>query len=115
LLYRNKNLDGETNLKVRHALRRGQEINHVRDYERSEFVIESEPLQANLYQYSGAARWTQYNDKIPGEMGESMMEPISINNMLLRGCNLRNTDWVLGVVVFHRFRRQTYNERWSYA
>jgi phospholipid-translocating ATPase len=29
-----------------------------------------------------------------------MAEPISINNLLLRGCNLRNTDWVLGVVVF---------------
>jgi len=29
-----------------------------------------------------------------------MAEPISINNLLLRGCQLRNTEWVLGVVVF---------------
>ncbi|TVY41778.1 Phospholipid-transporting ATPase [Lachnellula subtilissima] len=98
-----KNLDGETNLKVRHALRSGQKIKHAHDCERTEFVIESEPPQANLYQYSAAARWTQYDDKIPDSLGRSMIEPISINNMLLRGCNLRNTDWVLGVVIFTGF------------
>ncbi|HMD13748.1 MAG TPA: hypothetical protein VKI62_03915, partial [Bacteroidota bacterium] len=27
-------------------------------------------------------------------------EPVSIENLLLRGCNLKNTDWVIGVVVF---------------
>lgn len=98
-----KNLDGETNLKVRHALRSGRTIKHARDCERTEFVIESEPPQANLYQYSAAARWTQYNDKIPDATGEPMVEPISINNLLLRGCNLRNTEWVLGVVIFTGF------------
>lgn len=95
-----KNLDGETNLKVRHALRSGQKIKHAYDCERTEFIIESEPPQPNLYQYSAAARWTQYDDKIPGSIGKPMIEPISINNLLLRGCNLRNTEWVLGVVVF---------------
>ena len=29
-----------------------------------------------------------------------MAEPIGINNLLLRGCSLKNTEWVLGVVVF---------------
>ncbi|KAF4635784.1 hypothetical protein G7Y89_g2303 [Cudoniella acicularis] len=92
-----KNLDGETNLKVRHALRSGRKIKHARDCERTEFTIQSEPPQANLYQYSAVARWTQHSS------GEEMAEPISINNLLLRGCNLRNTDWVLGVVVFTGF------------
>ncbi|OAF58242.2 hypothetical protein VC83_06489 [Pseudogymnoascus destructans] len=98
-----KNLDGETNLKVRHALQSGKQIRHARDCERTEFVIESEPPHANLYQYSAAARWTQYNEKNPDSAGEHMVEPIGINNMLLRGCNLRNTEWVLAVVVFTGF------------
>lgn len=98
-----KNLDGETNLKVRHALRSGSKIKHARDCERTEFAIESEAPQANLYQYSAAARWTQYNPRSPNGEGQAMAEPISINNLLLRGCNLRNTDWVLAVVVFTGF------------
>jgi phospholipid-translocating ATPase len=98
-----KNLDGETNLKVRHALRSGRKIKHARDCEKTEFVIESEPPQPNLYQYSAVARWNQRNPKLPDSESEPMAEPISINNLLLRGCNLRNTDWVLGVVVFTGF------------
>ncbi|KAI9056142.1 hypothetical protein LZ554_001070 [Drepanopeziza brunnea f. sp. 'monogermtubi'] len=98
-----KNLDGETNLKVRHALRSGRTIKHARDCEKTEFVIDSEPPQANLYQYSAVTRWTQRDSKDPGSPGEEMAEPVSINNMLLRGCNLRNTEWVLGVVIFTGF------------
>ncbi|RFU32527.1 hypothetical protein B7463_g3841, partial [Scytalidium lignicola] len=95
-----KNLDGETNLKVRHALRCGRSIKHARDCERSVFTIESEPPQPNLYQYSAVAKWTQENPKDPDGNGTEMAEPISINNLLLRGCNLRNTDWILGIVIF---------------
>lgn len=98
-----KNLDGETNLKVRHALRSSRKIKHARDCEQTEFIIESEPPQANLYQYSGAARWNQYDPRNPHEKGQEMAEPITINNLLLRGCNLRNTEWVLAVVVFTGF------------
>ncbi|RKF60373.1 Phospholipid-transporting ATPase DNF1 [Erysiphe neolycopersici] len=97
-----KNLDGETNLKIRHALRSGRTIKHARDCEKAEFRIESEPPQANLYQYSGAAHWTQQSSASDDEPVQ-MSEAININNILLRGCNLRNTDWVLGVVVFTGF------------
>lgn len=86
-----KNLDGETNLKPRHALRCGRKIKHATDCEQAEFVIESEGPRPNLYQYSGAVRW---DGQKPGS------EPITIDNVLLRGCNLRNTAWVLGVVIF---------------
>lgn len=98
-----KNLDGETNLKLRHALRCGQKLKHARDCERAKFVIESEGPQPNLYQYSGVARWTQHNPRDPHGDGEEKVEPISINNMLLRGCNLRNTEWALAIVVFTGF------------
>lgn len=95
-----KNLDGETNLKVRSALRCGRTLKHARDCERSQFIIESEPPQPNLYKYNGAIKWRQ---RVPWDVKpepREMSEPISIDNMLLRGCNLRNTDWALGVVVF---------------
>lgn len=95
-----KNLDGETNLKVRQALHSGRKIKHAKDCERTSFVVESEPPHPNLYQYSGVARWSQKDMRKPGEHGTQMAEPISINNLLLRGCSLRNTEWVLGVVLF---------------
>lgn len=95
-----KNLDGETNLKVRQALHSGHEVRHAKDCERTEFIIESEEQHANLYQYSALAKWTQRDPQKPGEQGTAMAEPITINNLLLRGCSLRNTEWILGVVVF---------------
>ena len=95
-----KNLDGETNLKVRQALHSGRSIRHARDCEQTEFEVETEPPHGNLYQFSGAARWAQKDSTNPGEPGTQMVEPISINNLLLRGCSLRNTQWILGVVVF---------------
>lgn len=91
-----KNLDGETNLKVRRALKCGRNLKHARDCERAKFSIECEQPQPNLYKFNGAINWKQ-------KIGESMLdmsEPISIDNVLLRGCNLRNTDWALGVVVY---------------
>lgn len=95
-----KNLDGETNLKVRNALRCGQKVRRARDCERTDFMIESEPPHANLYSYSGAVRWNQHDPKNPDAAPVGMAEPISINNLLLRGCTVRNTEWVMGVVVF---------------
>lgn len=95
-----KNLDGETNLKVRQALHCGRQVKHARDCEKAEFIIESEPPHPNLYSYNGAIRWEQRNEKNPEAPRQEMVEPITINNMLLRGCSLQNTEWVLGVVVF---------------
>ena len=95
-----KNLDGETNLKVRQALHSGRKMKHAKDCERAEFVLESGAPDPNLYSYSGVARWSQKNAASPGEPGKEMAEPVTINNLLLRGCSLRNTEWVLGVVAF---------------
>lgn len=95
-----KNLDGETNLKVRQALHCGRKMKHAKDCEKASFVIESEASNSNLYQYSGLARWTQRDPRKSEGPGTEMAEPISINNLLLRGCSLRNTEWVLGVVVY---------------
>ncbi|EPE08133.1 phospholipid-transporting atpase 1 [Ophiostoma piceae UAMH 11346] len=95
-----KNLDGETNLKFRQSLRCGRGLKHARDCERAQFVVDSEPPQANLYKYNGALKWTQSFENDPTGAPRDMSEPITIDNMLLRGCNLRNTEWALGIVLF---------------
>ncbi|EAU32628.1 hypothetical protein ATEG_07244 [Aspergillus terreus NIH2624] len=95
-----KNLDGETNLKVRQALHCGSQVRHARDCEKAEFVIDSEAPHPNLYAYNGALRWDQRDPDFPEAPRKEMVEPISINNVLLRGCSLRNTEWALGVVLF---------------
>ncbi|AEO65121.1 uncharacterized protein THITE_2153879 [Thermothielavioides terrestris NRRL 8126] len=95
-----KNLDGETNLKVRSALRCGRTLRHARDCERAQFMIESEAPQPNLYKYNGAIKWRQTVPWDPKAEPIEKSEPIGIDNLLLRGCNLRNTEWALGVVVF---------------
>ena len=94
-----KNLDGETNLKVRHALRCGSKIKSSFDCEAASFYIESESPTANLYSYSAVARWESRNPDSPKEDG-SFAEPISIDSLLLRGCSLKNTKWVIGVAVY---------------
>jgi phospholipid-translocating ATPase len=93
-------LDGETNLKVRQALHTGRKVRRARDCERTNFRLESEPPHANLYSYSGAVRWMQKDETSPGSPPKEMAEPVGINNMLLRGCTLRNTDWIVGIVAF---------------
>lgn len=95
-----KNLDGETNLKVRSALHAGRKIKHARDCEKAEFVIDSEGPHPNLYQYSAVARWMQKTSEATDQEPTEMVEPIGIGNLLLRGSSLKNTEWVLGVVVF---------------
>ncbi|KAL9051738.1 MAG: hypothetical protein Q9162_005840 [Coniocarpon cinnabarinum] len=95
-----KELDGETNLKVRQSLRCGRKMKRARDCEKAEFTIQSEGPQANLYSYNGVIKWNQTNKRDPDKPTKRMAEPLSINNLLLRGCSLRNTEWVLGVVIF---------------
>ena len=95
-----KNLDGETNLKVRTALHSGRRVKRPRDCEATEFTLETEPPHANLYAYSGVVRWNQRDVKHPDAEPKEMAEPVGINNLLLRGCTIRNTEWVLGFVAF---------------
>lgn len=89
-----KNLDGETNLKVRQSLKCSYRIRNSRDVTRTKFWLDSEGPHANLYSYQGNLKWIDSSD------GEMKNEPVTINNTLLRGCTLRNTKWAMGLVVF---------------
>ncbi|KAI0643994.1 phospholipid-translocating P-type ATPase [Trametes meyenii] len=89
-----KNLDGETNLKPRKSVKATSSITSEEDVERVSFVLDSEPPHANLYLYNGILR---YKD---AASGQDKQESVTINELLLRGCTLRNTTWVIGLVVF---------------
>lgn len=101
-----KNLDGETNLKVRNALHCTRDVRHARHCERAEFTIESEGPHSNLYSYSAAIRWQQHNAKDPEASTYEMVEPISINNMPCVGanCEIPNGCLVLSSLLAKRLR-----------
>ena len=111
-----KNLDGETNLKVRKSLKCTSNIQSEEDIEHSRFLIDSEPPHANLYAYNGLLKYTVKGETSPYEYAKeappdssaaaaqdaqsTKVEPVTINELLLRGCSLRNTDWIIGMVLF---------------
>jgi phospholipid-translocating ATPase len=89
-----KNLDGETNLKVRKAVHATSSLSSEEDIEKSSFILDSEPPHQNLYVYNGVLRYTDVSTDEPRKEG------VTINELLLRGCTVRNTAWIIGLVVF---------------
>ena len=91
-----KNLDGETNLKSRHNV---ASLGHLRSAEAcvrsSPYRIDADKPETNMYRLN--ARITQLDEK-----GEDLGRPeaISLDTVLLRGTVLRNTEWVIGIVLF---------------
>uniref|UniRef100_A0AC35FWC6 Phospholipid-transporting ATPase n=1 Tax=Panagrolaimus sp. PS1159 TaxID=55785 RepID=A0AC35FWC6_9BILA len=82
-------LDGETNLKTRSALPETVPLGDiVRDISNFDGQIQCEAPNNRLDRFEGKITYkgTPY--------------PISNENLLLRGCRLRNTRWCYGVVVF---------------
>lgn len=73
-------------------------------------MIDSEPPHANLYSYNGVLKFMTKEDA-PGRehpvvehaeraRAQEKKEAITINELLLRGCAIRNTTWVIGLVVY---------------
>ncbi|KAG8762538.1 hypothetical protein FRC15_008453, partial [Serendipita sp. 397] len=90
-----KNLDGETNLKSRKSV---GSLGHLRSADacaKHAFRIDADRPETNMYRLN--AKITALNEK--GE-DEGKAEPIDLNTVLLRGTVLRNTDWVIGIVLF---------------
>ncbi|KAK4598306.1 hypothetical protein RGQ29_015681 [Quercus rubra] len=82
------NLDGETNLKIRKALERTWDF--LTPEKASEFKGEVQCEQPNnsLYTFTGNLLF------------QKQTLPLSPNQILLRGCSLRNTEYIVGAVVF---------------
>ncbi|KAJ1652243.1 hypothetical protein IWQ61_007376 [Dispira simplex] len=122
------NLDGETNLKVRNCVQDTARIQTAKDCARLQAFIKSDPPSSNLS--SHFATMTVFENSLPDATRRSAREasvvdadpatgipyhceyrghpedgprkilPITIKNMLLRGCVVRNTDFVIGIALF---------------
>ncbi|XP_070043324.1 phospholipid-transporting ATPase 3-like isoform X4 [Nicotiana tomentosiformis] len=82
------NLDGETNLKIRKALEKTWD--YVTPDKVSEFKGEVQCEQPNnsLYTFAGNL------------IIQKQTLPLGPNQLLLRGCSLRNTEYIVGAVIF---------------
>ncbi|XP_032170600.1 E3 ubiquitin-protein ligase RNF6 isoform X2 [Mustela erminea] len=86
------NLDGETNLKIRQALSETAEMQTEKQLSSLSGKIECEGPNRHFNTFVG----TLYlNDKSP--------VPIGPDQVLLRGTQLKNTQWILGIVVYTGF------------
>ncbi|KAJ3214767.1 hypothetical protein HDU67_001212 [Dinochytrium kinnereticum] len=126
-----KNLDGETNLKIRKGLSETSFLDpkSMKDFDKLQFRIESEPPNSNLFSFKSTAIFTPSTISFVAEkLGHDSMSPclqsmssvwesevntihledsnqllsvpLSMSGYLLRGCVLRNTDWLIGLVIF---------------
>lgn len=85
-----KNLDGETNLKAKNVCEDlKSELNNDKDaLKQAGCILNAEGPNQYLSTFKGSIIHNE--TKIP----------LSAHNFLLRGCILRNTDYILGVVVY---------------
>ncbi|KAK7455125.1 hypothetical protein VKT23_010996 [Stygiomarasmius scandens] len=90
-----KNLDGETNLKSRTAVSVLTHLRSAADCAKKEnaFSVDLDRPDNNMFKLNATI--------VPQGHGEKKDHvPADIGNMLLRGTVLRNTGWVIGVVLF---------------
>ncbi|CAA3011842.1 phospholipid-transporting ATPase 1-like, partial [Olea europaea subsp. europaea] len=80
------NLDGESNLKTRYARQETNKL--VLDGTIISGVITCEQPNRNIYEFTA-------NLEIKGQR-----YPLNQSNIILRGCQLKNTEWAIGVVVY---------------
>ncbi|GAB2272075.1 hypothetical protein Dimus_006894 [Dionaea muscipula] len=80
------NLDGESNLKTRYA--RQETASVVADGGSVSGLVRCEQPNRNIYEFTANMEFRGYK------------LPLSQSNIILRGCQLKNTEWVIGVVVY---------------
>ncbi|ORX90627.1 phospholipid-translocating P-type ATPase [Basidiobolus meristosporus CBS 931.73] len=98
-----KELDGETNLKTRIGLDETAHIKTAQDCVNLQCFIESDLPSSNLFTYQATMHIFNQaptnQDDDDAAKGPSLV-PININNTLLRGHVLRNTEYVIGMIIF---------------
>uniref|UniRef100_A0A8C3AV43 Phospholipid-transporting ATPase n=1 Tax=Cyclopterus lumpus TaxID=8103 RepID=A0A8C3AV43_CYCLU len=83
------NLDGETNLKIRQGLSVTAAFQTLEDLVALSGCLECEEPNRHLYDFTGTLRLENQNPV-----------PLGPDQVLLRGAQLRNTQWVVGIVVY---------------
>uniref|UniRef100_A0A665W7K0 Phospholipid-transporting ATPase n=1 Tax=Echeneis naucrates TaxID=173247 RepID=A0A665W7K0_ECHNA len=82
-------LDGETNLKFKMGLRvTDEKLQDERKLAQFDALIECEEPNNRLDKFTGTMHW------------ENKRYPLDLDNMLLRGCKIRNTEECRGLVIF---------------
>ncbi|XP_021314521.1 phospholipid-transporting ATPase 1 isoform X2 [Sorghum bicolor] len=79
------NLDGESNLKTRYAR---QETTSMIYDDAYSGLIKCEQPNRNIYEFTATMELN------------SQRVPLGQSNIVLRGCQLKNTEWIIGVVVY---------------
>jgi phospholipid-transporting ATPase len=82
------NLDGETHLKIRQALPETKDLKTESQLSQFKGTVKSELPNNSLYTFDAAMiiNGNQY--------------PLTPDQLLLRGSQLRNTDWIVGLACF---------------
>ncbi|KAI4365548.1 hypothetical protein MLD38_021525 [Melastoma candidum] len=80
------NLDGESNLKTRYA--RQETASHYFECHAVFGVITCEQPNRNIYEFTANMEFN------------GVKFPLSQSNIVLRGCQLKNTEWIIGAVVY---------------
>lgn len=86
-------LDGETNLKSRRAVGGLSHLRTAHACSTTGFELECDIPEVDLYKLNAAV-------VLPGTNGDKERYPIDAETTLLRGCVLRNTSWVIGIVMY---------------
>ena len=102
------NLDGETNLKIRKPidLKDGNENVTIENLLDLDLTLRAEPPNSNLHTFKGTVTLRNHvYDTLNNASGVSMDKPyieipVTMNEMLLRGCTLKNSNHIVGLVVY---------------
>lgn len=98
-----KNLDGETNLKIRQAPPKTAQLQSAEEFEKLNAVLQVEPPSTKLYTFNGKIILPTEEGAAGGsdsQILDAEAFPITPDNLLLRGCQIRNTEFVIGVVAY---------------
>lgn len=94
-----KDLDGETNLKPRHGI---DDLSHLQSgaecLDEVHLYVEAGPPTPDLYSFEGTVVLVDKDGQ--GKFAERKKIPIDIDNLVLRGHVVRNTQWAIALVLY---------------
>ncbi|WVQ83909.1 hypothetical protein IAT38_006053 [Cryptococcus sp. DSM 104549] len=91
-----KNLDGETNLKSRNGVPGLSHLSSAEACRKAKLRVDLDVPENNMFRLNGAV--IDLDERGPD--GEHPVHPATLETTLLRGCVLKNTAWVIGIVIF---------------
>ncbi|RKO98481.1 hypothetical protein CXG81DRAFT_15869, partial [Caulochytrium protostelioides] len=94
-----KNLDGETNLKIRTGVPALSWVMTPEDCRGLRLIIDQEPFNSNLYQFSASLTVDPSFNGKDRAATVPVRVPLGLNNTLLRGSIMRNTKWSIAIVL----------------